>query len=119
MPAPIIISIEDGGRVRLIYSDELAGLLGEGAAVIRRASHVEPRQYCCHERHETPCPLPCDACPEECGSGHEVSMWTADMGPSGGPVLGPFALRAEALAAEYQWIERNVIAGQGPAEGKA
>ena len=88
----ITISIEDGGRVRLVYSDELACLLGEGAAVIRRASHVEPAE----------------------GGG-----WTADMGPSGGPVLGPFALRSEALAAEYLWIERNVIAGPGPAEGKA
>ncbi len=33
--------------------------------------------------------------------------WTADMGPSAGPVLGPFGLRSEALRAERQWLRRE------------
>jgi len=31
-------------------------------------------------------------------------LWWADMGPSGGPVLGPFGKRGEALAAERWWF---------------
>ena len=31
-------------------------------------------------------------------------FWWADMGPSGGPVLGPFRSRSEALAAEMGWL---------------
>ena len=30
--------------------------------------------------------------------------WCADMGPLGGPCLGPFDLRADALEAEQDWI---------------
>lgn len=76
------ITITEDGRVQFIYSDDLAGLLEIGHATVERASHVEPAP----------------------GGG-----WTADMSPSGGPVLTqpdgqPFALRADALAAEVQWL---------------
>ena len=30
--------------------------------------------------------------------------WYADLSPVAGPLLGPFALRAEALAAEVKWL---------------
>lgn len=76
------IIIAPGGRIRCLYKDELAGLLTEGRATVRRASHVEP------------------AAP---------GGWTADMGPVGGPVLGPYRLRSEALAAEVKWLESRDI----------
>ena len=64
-----------------IYSDKLqpvlASLLGDDLDhAIFRASHVEP-------------------CP---------GGWCADMRPLDGPCLGPFALRADALEAEQDWI---------------
>ena len=31
-------------------------------------------------------------------------LWWADMGPVGGPVLGPFKNRTEALEAERRWL---------------
>jgi hypothetical protein len=68
--------IETGGTVRCVY-DEAIDLAALGSLEIRRASHVEP-----------------DA------AGH----WTADLSPVGGPVLGPFAHRTEALAAEQAWL---------------
>ena len=34
--------------------------------------------------------------------------WTADMSPVGGPVLGPYSTRAEALAAEVAWLDSRL-----------
>lgn len=76
------IRIKDG-VVTYVYDDALVGL-GEalGVATVTRASHVEP------------------------APGPGVA-WTADMAPSGGPVLGPFPTRAEALAAERAWLTKH------------
>jgi hypothetical protein len=59
-----------------IYGEEL-DLRALGKLQITRASHVEP-----------------DA----------EGYWWADMGPSGGPVLGPYVSRSEALGAERGWL---------------
>ena len=67
----------DGG-VRCIY-DESLDLRALGRLQITRASHVEP-----------------DA----------DGNWWADMGPVGGPVLGPFGTRGAALRAERGWLRR-------------
>ena len=67
------------GHVQFVYDDALAELLDAGAATVRRVSHVEPAP----------------------------GGWTADMSPVNGPVLGPFGLRAEALAAERAWLTKE------------
>ena len=64
------------GMARCIY-DETLDLREIGKLQITRASHVEP-----------------DA----------EGYWWADMGPSGGPVLGPYGSRSEALQAERTFI---------------
>lgn len=84
------IVIEPDGTAVFIYNDELAGLLAEGVAEVTRASNVEPM----------------------IGGG-----WEADMRPvagEAGPVLRGadgkgFALRADALAAEVEWINANIL----------
>jgi hypothetical protein len=70
----LVVGVEGG--VRCIY-DEALDLREIGKLQITRASHVEP-----------------DA----------EGYWWADMGPSGGPVLGPFRSRTEALGAERWWL---------------
>lgn len=78
----ISLLIGDDAAVTGIYSDELAGLLECGTATVRRASNVEP---------------------------HPEGGWIADMSPSGSEVrLGPFRLRAEALAAEVAFLEAKL-----------
>jgi hypothetical protein len=77
-----VITIKPDGTLAFIYEDRLRLLLDLGAADVRRASHVEPTG---------------DA------------RWTADLRPVGGPVLGPFELHSEALAAERAWIEAHVL----------
>ena len=71
--------IQPNGTVRTIYAEtiELASL---GKVDIQRASHVEPTTD---------------------------GRWTADLSPVGGPLLGPFVLRSEALEAEQQWLLRH------------
>lgn len=73
--------ISPDGELSGIYADDLdyrslAAALG-GDLSITRASHVEPTA---------------------------AGAWEADMAPSGGPVLGPFPTRAEALAREVEWL---------------
>jgi hypothetical protein len=71
------IVIQPDGTVRAIYCEEI-DLRSLGRPRIVRASHVEP-----------------DA----------EGRWLADLGPVGGPVLGPFGSRSEALRAETSWLE--------------
>jgi hypothetical protein len=72
----------DGSTLTAIHNDALVDLYEEGQCRIARASHVEPT---------------------------EDAQWTADMEPLGGPILGPFALRQEALDAEVAWIEQKLF----------
>jgi hypothetical protein len=69
------------GTVCFIYS-ELLDLASLGQVQIDRASHVEP---------------------------DEQGRWWADLSPVQGPVLGPFDLRSDAVAAEVGWLECHVI----------
>jgi hypothetical protein len=71
--------IQSDGTVRYVY-DELVDLAVLGAMQISRASHVEP---------------------------DENGRWLADLLPAGGPRLGPFGRRSEALEAEKAWLECN------------
>lgn len=72
----MILRVEPDGTLVTVYTEALP--LDElGHATITRASHVEPT-------------------PE--------GTWTAEI--IGGPVLGPYAKRSEALAAEVAWLER-------------
>ena len=73
------IIIEPSGMVRAVYS-ELIDLAALGNLTITRASHVEPDEH---------------------------GQWSADMAPVGGPMLGPFPHRSEALIAEQQWLDRH------------
>ena len=78
--------VRPDGTITFIHDDDVAAMFpGEAVAAPRRASHVEPA-----------------------GPG----QWTADMGPVGGPVLGPFPRRDMALAAEVRWLRRQMATGQ-------
>lgn len=78
--------IDAQATVRGLY-DEAFDLSPLGEVSIRRASHVEP-----------------DA----------SGRWWADLAPSGGLKLGPFACRSEALVAEVAWIEAHGLSTLPP-----
>ena len=78
--------IETTGNARCVYGEEL-DLRALGSLEIRRGSHVEPTAD---------------------------GLWTADLAPVGGPILGPFEHRCSALEAEIAWLGEHWL---GRAEG--
>ena len=78
--SPLAILISPNGSLSFVWDDQLQPFCDLGRPAISRASHVEPTA---------------------------VGLWTADLGPSCGPVLGPFTLRAAALEAERDWLRVN------------
>lgn len=76
------VRVNADGTLAFVWDDELAELLELGPATVTRASHVEPTAD---------------------------GQWTADLAPMGGPVLGPFRLRREALAAEVSEVESQLF----------
>lgn len=77
------VFISPQGQVMYLY-DEHCDLSAVGRATLRRASHVEP---------------------------DGVGRWWADLAPVNGPLLGSFAKRSEALAAEVRWLEERLPVG--------
>jgi hypothetical protein len=78
----LLLAVQPDGTAAAIYDDRLLPVLsGLGRPTIRRASHVEPVVE----------------------DGFTIG-WQADLAPVGGPVLGPFASRREALEAELSWL---------------
>lgn len=78
----VTLRFDERGVMHAVYDDDLVPVFAAvGTVSVRRASHVEPAPS---------------------------SGWLADMSPVDGPVLGPFALRTEALAAERQWLAEHL-----------
>ena len=77
------IVVRSGGLILCLYNEQLS--LGElGPITIARASYIEPDLRAC---------------------------WTADLSPVGGPHLGSFPQRSQALAAETAWLNTNLLGG--------
>lgn len=91
------------GTARCLYSEAVLPIMRAlGAIQTRRASRVEPTASLSEDAVRALAateefPLPEDA-------------WWADMTLSGGPVLGPFSTRQEALEAEIEWLKQHRIA---------
>jgi hypothetical protein len=75
----MLLVIDPRGVVRCVYGEAI-DLACIGPPTITRASHVEP---------------------------DESGRWWADLSPVGGPRLGPFFLRTQALGAERAWLDAH------------
>jgi hypothetical protein len=79
----ISLLIRPDGEVQCVYGEEI-DLAAIGLLEITRASHVEPDSQ---------------------------GRWWADLTPAGGPLLGPFSRRSDALATEHAWLEGHLFHG--------
>lgn len=109
----ISVVVSPKGEARFVYNEEL-DLALLGAARVERASHVEPVDglktlaYCWVVGH-TPGLYGAHPLCRQAVCAAYPGTWWADLTPVEGPVLGPFTKRSEALAAEAEWLEANVI----------
>lgn len=78
-PVQMTLHVDTCGVARCVYGESI-DLHELGTPHITRASYVEPD-----------------------GNGR----WSADMSPGGGPRLGPFPARSEAIAAERRWLDHH------------
>lgn len=74
----MLLRFDADGTATTVYTETL-DLASLGSVHLARASHVEP---------------------------NPDATWSADLSPVGGPLLGPFGRRSEAIAAEVAWLER-------------
>ena len=74
------LTIGSDGRVGFVYTEEMP-MESVGRVSVRRASSVEPT---------------------------DNGDWTADLSQSGGPTLGPFESRSQAINAEVAWLELHL-----------
>ena len=79
--------INPRGRLRCVYAETI-DLAEIGRLTISRGSDVEP---------------------------DEAGRWFADLAPVGGPKLGPFSRRSDALSAEAQWLDAHWLAQESSA----
>jgi hypothetical protein len=75
------LHINPAGVIRCLYG-EWIDLSSLGELSIRRASHVEP---------------------------DGLGQWWVDLSPVGGPRLGPFSRRSQALEAEEHWLANHLL----------
>jgi hypothetical protein len=109
----MLITIDQTGSLEFIAHEQLAGLISEGQATKRRASHVTPCNWLTGKlftflRWAT-------------GETGAVSDWTRNwpywfswgwqVQVVDGPHLGTYAERADAIAAEVAWLEQNKFGG--------
>lgn len=78
------LRVDPDGRLCCLYTETI-DLACLGSLTIRRASHVEP---------------------------DEQGRWWVDLAPVGGPLLGPFRLRTQALDVEQDWLSRYWLMAQ-------
>lgn len=84
MNKEIILSFNNEGQMKTLYNENIE-LEALGKLNIKRASHVEPTND---------------------------GLWTADLTPIGGPILGPFKKRSIALEEEVNWINNNILSSK-------
>ncbi|MCX6378501.1 MAG: hypothetical protein NT023_03355 [Armatimonadetes bacterium] len=74
-----LLDIAPDGILLFLWDDALAPLMELGSGSLQRATHVEP----------------------------QGTEWVADLSPVGGPALGAFPLRNDALIAERDWLQQH------------
>ena len=104
------VVITPDGDVEMIEYKEAEGLIKSLGTIQERwrATHIVPTDHCLQ--------LAFVILRRSFGEQGRIAQWTrswrvqwtADLRPSGGPVVEPFDSRQEAIEFEIQWLEENI-----------
>ena len=109
-PSKVIRLAVKGGKILALAVPETECLAALGTARKRRASHIEPGNLALR--------LAFHSIRRLFGESGRIAMftrswqclWRANMKPSGGGILPKlFTKRADAIAAEIQWLNQNLL----------
>lgn len=106
----VVLTFNENGTIRFIDKPAVSGVLSHfGIKERLRASRIEPVNrllrwlfYLIRDRSTDNSALAAFTRRWPC-------KWQVDLSLSGGPVLGPYRSRADALSAEVQWLEEHVL----------
>ena len=101
------ITITADGKIRFLATPELQPLYDLGRTSTRRASHIVPQNRLLRLAFRIL--RTCVADDSRCAAWTRRwrCRWLADLRISAGPVLGPFPIRQQAIAAEIDWLTRH------------
>ena len=103
----MIIHVTPAGDLRFVTSPEARPLVRLGPATTRRASRIVPQNVLLRLlfRLLRSCVSDDSRCAQ--WTRRWPCQWLADMALTGGPVLGPFPTRPQAIAAEVDWLHNR------------
>jgi hypothetical protein len=106
----VTFSIDDSnGDVSFLVNDASASFLDE-SSVIRRASHVLPRNAMLRGLFKAIRAMVRDNSPVAAWTRLWTCKWIVDLSPVNGPILPElYSNRFDAIAAEVEWLERNFL----------
>lgn len=112
-PASLVVRFDEDGTASMLYEhkemvDKLRKTLG--CSVIKRASHVLPQKAGLNFKRSMFIILR-----KLFGDDGHIAGWTrlwkcqweVDFSPLGGPLLGPYTSRSEAIEVEKNWLWEN------------
>ena len=114
-----VIAVSPDGVITFVHDEALAGLTRCGTATLRRASHVEPENLLKRSLFNILRRCFGDVGPVARWPRRWPGNWRVDLAPSGGPILGPFAGRSEAIQREVEWLNNYAWAAPTPPERRA
>jgi len=100
----VLVDVTESGELRFLATDGAAPLAELGTATRRRASRVEPVNWWLRVAFRLIRRRVADDSRLAAFTRRWRCRWRADLALSGGPVLGPFGERADAIAAEVEWL---------------
>ena len=102
-----VISVSPAGVVTFVKDDAFTGLAMRGHTTVRRASHVVPAHPVKRLLFRILRRSVGDTNPLAEWSRRWRGDWQVDLSPSGGPLLGPFPNRRQAIEREIAWLNHH------------
>jgi len=103
----MIVHVTPNGDLRFVTNPELQTLTALGPTTRQRASRIVPQNVFLRVLFRVLRSCVSDASGCAGWTRRWRCPWLADLRLSGGPILGPFPIRQQALAAEVDWLTEH------------